>query len=131
VVELQEGQTLAIAGLMQLQLSGDTRRIPGIGDLPYIGPFFSNNTGQRVEKELIVLVTPYLVEALPPEDVGCLPGEEFSEPNDLEFYLLGRLQGRRPDSSYRSTINSDDPLRYLRRMKLEARGVQGPHGYSQ
>ncbi len=131
VVELQEGQTLAIAGLMQLQLSADTKRIPGIGDLPYIGPFFSNNTGQRVEKELIVLVTPYLVEALPAEEVVCLPGDEVSEPNDLEFYIYGQLQGRRGDSSYRSTINSDDPLRYLRRMKLEAHGVLGPHGYSQ
>jgi len=131
VVELQEGQTLAIAGLMQLSLSGDTRRIPGIGDLPYIGPFFSNTSGNRVEKELVVLVTPYLVEPMLPDEIGCRPGDEVSEPNDLEFYLLGRLQGRTGARNFRSTVNSDDPLHLVRRLKLEQRGLQGPHGFSE
>lgn len=130
VVELQEGQTLAIAGLMQLTLSGDTKRIPGIGDLPYIGPFFSNTTSSRVEKELVVLVTPYLVESLRPEEVPPRPGDEVDEPNDLEFYLLGRLQSRTGACGFRSTINSDDPLNLVRRIKLESRGIQGPHGFS-
>jgi len=130
VVELQEGQTLAIAGLMQLSLSGNTRRIPGIGDLPYIGPFFSNTTSDRIEKELVVLVTPYLVEPMLPEEVSCRPGDEVSEPNDLEFYLLGRLQGRTGDRSFRSTVNSDDPLHLMRRLKLEQRCLEGPHGFS-
>lgn len=131
VVELQEGQTLAIAGLMQLQLSGETRRIPGLGDLPYIGPFFGNTTGTRIEKELVVLVTPYLVESLCPEEVPPLPGDEVYEPNDMEFYLLGRLQGRTRDYAFRSTTNGDDPLHIMRRMKLENQGIQGPHGFSE
>lgn len=130
VVELQEGQTLAIAGLMQLDLNGSTSRIPGLGDLPYIGPFFSNTTGKRVEKELVVLVTPYLVEALRPEEVPLRPGDDVDEPNDLEFYLLGRLQGRTGACDFRSTTNSDDPLHLVRRVKLESRGIQGPHGFS-
>ncbi len=131
VVELQEGQTLAIAGLMQLQLSGDTRRIPGLGDLPYIGPFFSNTSGNRIEKELVVMVTPYLVESMRPEEVPPLPGDEVYEPNDLEFYLLGRLQGRTGARGFRSTTNVDDPLHFVRRMKLENHCVQGPHGYTE
>ncbi|MBC8117924.1 MAG: pilus assembly protein CpaC, partial [Candidatus Saccharimonas sp.] len=131
VVELQEGQTLAIAGLMQLSLSGTTRRIPGLGDLPYIGPFFSNTTGERIEKELVVLVTPYLVEPMHPEEVSPRPGDEVYEPNDLEFYLLGRLQGRTGACDFRSTTNSDDPLHLVRRMKLESRCIQGPHGFSE
>lgn len=130
VVELQEGQTLAIAGLMQLQLGGETRRIPGLGDLPYIGPFFSNTTGTRLEKELVVLVTPYLVDGVCPEDVMPRPGDEVYEPNDLEFYLLGRLQGRTGAYGFRSTTNGDDPLHYVRRMNLEYRTIQGPHGFS-
>ena len=92
VVELQEGQTLAIAGLMQLQLNGNTNRIPGLGDLPYIGPFFSNTTAQRVEKELVVLVTPYLVDSMNFDEISSLPGDEVYEPNDLEFYLLAIWQ---------------------------------------
>ena len=131
VVELKEGQTLAIAGLMQLALEGGTRRIPGLGDLPYIGPFFSNTTNSRVEKELVVMVTPYLVEAMEPEQVPSRPGDEVYEPNDLEFYLLGRLQGRTRDVNFRSTTNGDDPLQLVRRMKLEQTVIVGPHGNSE
>jgi pilus assembly protein CpaC len=130
VVELHEGQTLAMAGLMQLSLTNQAIRIPGLGDLPYIGPFFSNNTANRVEKELVVLVTPYLVEAMHPDEVPPRPGDEVNEPNDLEFYLLGRIQGRTGDAAFRSTTNIDDPLDCVRRMKLESRCIQGPNGYS-
>lgn len=131
VVELREGQTLAIAGLMQLTLTGDTRRIPGLGDLPYIGPFFSNTSGNRIEKELVVLVTPYVVEPMQPEEVSPRPGDEVNEANDLEFYLLGRLQGRTGDRDFRSTTIVDDPLHLMRRLKLECRGIQGPVGFSE
>jgi len=130
VVELREGQTLAMAGLMQVSLSNQTTRIPGLGDLPYIGPMFSNNTGNRVEKELVVLVTPYLVEAVHADGAGHRPGDEVNEPNDLEFYLLGRIQGRTGDREFRSTTNVDDALHHRRRMKLESQCIQGPHGYS-
>ena len=130
VVELREGQTLAIAGLMQLAIENQSTRIPGLGDLPDIGPFFSNNTGKRVEKELVVLVTPYLVEATRADEVLPRPGDEVNEPNDLEFYLLGRMQGRTGDGEFRSTTNADDPLDCVRRMKLESRCVQGPNGFS-
>ena len=49
-VELEQGQTLAIAGLLQFQMDGTTQRIPGLGDLPVIGPFFSNTT-ERADRE--------------------------------------------------------------------------------
>ncbi|MEN9554557.1 MAG: Type secretion system protein precursor [Planctomycetota bacterium] len=129
-VEMREGQTLAIAGLMQVELAGTTRRIPGMGDLPYIGPFFSNNTGERVEKELVVLVTPHLVEAIRSEQVGPLPGAEFYEPNDLEFYLLNRIEGHTGHAEFRSTVNSEDPLGCYHRLQSENRYVHGPHGFS-
>ncbi|MCY2965980.1 MAG: hypothetical protein NT069_20505, partial [Planctomycetota bacterium] len=131
VVEMREGQTLAIAGLMQLDLAGNTSRIPGLGDLPYIGPFFSNTSGSRVEKELVVLVTPHLVEAMSAEQVGPLPGEEVYEPNDLEFYLLNRIEGHTRHAEFRSTINGEDPWGCSRRMKLECHYIQGPHGFSE
>jgi pilus assembly protein CpaC len=129
-VEMREGQTLAIAGLMQVDMAGTTKRIPGMGDLPYIGPFFSNNTGERIEKELVVLVTPYLVDALQPESVGPLPGSEVYEPNDLEFFLLNRIEGHTGHTEFRSTVNSEDPLGCYRRMQTEQRYVRGPHGFS-
>lgn len=130
VVELREGQTLAIAGLLELTLSNQISRIPLLGDLPYIGPFFSNNTANTIDKELVVLVTPFLVEALPPGEVPPRPGDEVYEPNDLEFYLLGRIQGRTGHREFRSTTNVDDPLNLMRRLRLESRELQGPHGFS-
>ena len=130
IVELKEGQTLAIAGLMALSINGNTNRIPGLGDLPFIGPFFSNTTSTTVDKELVVLVTPYLVEPMNCDEVPPRPGDEVYEPNDLEFYLLGRLQGRTGHREFRSTTNYDDPLNLVQRLKLESRTIQGPHGFS-
>ena len=93
-VEMRQGQSLAIAGLLRQSIDANTKRIPGLGDLPYIGPLFSNTTHKRMEKELVVLVTPYLVAPMNAEDVPCLPGEGIKDPNDLEFYLLNRIEGR-------------------------------------
>jgi pilus assembly protein CpaC len=129
VVELHQGQTLAIAGLMQLSLAGSTSRIPVMGDLPIIGPFFSNTSSNRQEKELIVLVTPYLVEPMHPNQVPPSPGDEVNEPNDLELYLMNRMESRR-GKDWRSTTEYDDPLHVVRGyLKLEKDHVRGPFGF--
>jgi pilus assembly protein CpaC len=129
VVEMRQGQTLAIAGLLQLSLDGNTSRIPGLGDLPFIGPFFSNTTSDRVEKELVVLVTPYLVEPMNPDQVPPGPGDEVKQPNDLEFYLLNRIQSR-TGRDFRATTEYDDATHLLRCfLKWHKDNVRGPHGY--
>lgn len=129
-VEMKPGQTLAIAGLMQLTLDAQTSRIPGIGDLPIIGPFFSNTTGMRQEKELVVLVTPYLVEPMNCDQVPPSPGDEVKAPDDLEFYLLGRIEGR-TGVDWRITTNWDDPLHVLRHFfRVQTSHVCGPHGFT-
>lgn len=127
-VELRQGQTLAVAGLLQLTMEGSTQRIPIMGDLPVLGPFFSNTTNNRVEKELIVLVTPYLIEGVDANKVPPTPGDEIRTPNDLEFYLLNRLEGRCQD--WRSTTKYDRQLPLLQcQMRLDAAHVRGPHGF--
>jgi len=128
-VELRQGQTLAIAGLLQLTLNGQTSRIPGLGDLPYIGPFFSNTSNGRVEKELVVLVTPYLVEPMNPCQVPPSPGDEVREPGDLEAYLLGHIEGCDGADEVRSTTNWEDPLHLRQLLDLENKRVRGPHGF--
>jgi pilus assembly protein CpaC len=125
-VELRQGQTLAIAGLMQLSMDGITNRIPILGDLPILGPFFSNTTGSRIEKELVVLVTPYLVEPMNHDQVPPGPGDEVRGPNDLEFYLLNRIEGKTL-RDHRATTEYDT-LRLL--YKLHTDHVSGPHGFS-
>jgi pilus assembly protein CpaC len=128
-VELRQGDTLAIAGLMQLDLAGNTSKIPLLGDLPYIGAFFSNTTSDRVEKELIVLVTPYIIEPMPPGQVPPLPGDEVSQPNDLEFFFLNRIEGRTGIDG-RSSTSYDDPLHLVRSSLVEKRHLIGPSGFS-
>ena len=128
-VELKQGETLAIAGLMQLTLDGATQRIPLFGDLPFIGPFFSNTSGSRVEKELVILVTPYIIEPMAPGQVPPGPGEEVVEPNDLEFFLLNRIEGR-TGIDRRSTTSYDDPLHLIRHSLVERKYLIGPSGYS-
>lgn len=128
-VELNQGQTLAIAGLLQLTLDAQTTRIPGLGDLPILGPFFSNTTHQRLEKELVILVSPYLVEPLNPGQVPPTPGDEVKGPTDFEFYLLNRIEGR-TGVDWRSTTEYDDALRVLRCFqRLEKEHMRGPYGY--
>ena len=128
-VELREGKTLMIAGLLQVTLDGATSRIPVLGDLPMIGSLFRNTSGTRQEKELVVLVTPYLVEAVDPDEVPPLPGEDVNEPTDLELFFLGRIEGR-ISRDYRSTTDWDSPNRLLKLITLEKKYVRGPHGYS-
>ena len=128
-VEMHQGQTLAIAGLLQLEMDGTTDRIPGLGDLPILGPFFSATTSGRTEKELIVLVTPYLIEPMNACQVPPSPGDEVKGPTDLEFYFLNRIEGRTGRDG-RSTTEYDDPLHVLRCfMKLHNQNVVGPHGF--
>ncbi len=129
-VELRQGQTLAIAGLLQVDMEAETARIPGLGDLPYIGPLFSSTSHERAERELIVLVTPFLVSPMCEDQVPPLPGSEVKDPNDLEFYLMNRIEGR-TGHDYRSTTAWDNPLGLVEHMKLERRHICGPVGYSQ
>ena len=128
-VELRQGQTLAIAGLKALNLSGTTNRIPGLGDLPFIGPFFSNTNDSRTEKELLILVTPYLIEPMNPDQVGPSPGDEVNQPNDLEFYFLNRIEGA-PGRDFRATTEYDDALHVVRcLLRMHSQRIQGPSGY--
>ena len=93
-VELRQGQTLAIAGLLQVSINAETSRIPGLGDLPIIGPMFSNTSHERQEKELVVLVTPYLAAPMEACQVPALPGADIKDPTAWEFYFLNRIEGR-------------------------------------
>lgn len=129
-VELKQGETLALAGLLQVDLDASTSRIPGLGDLPYIGSLFSNTTHERQEKELLVLVTPHLISPLKSDQSGvAVPGEDISDPNDLEFYFMNRIEGR-TGHPHRPTTNWDDPLNLVECMKLESHHVCGPIGFS-
>lgn len=127
-VEMREGQTLAIGGLLQTNLGGDTTRVPLLGDIPFGGQFFRNDHTSASESELILLVTPELVHPMEPKEIPPLPGSDYFEPGDCAFFLHGRLESDR-SYDYRSPVMHD-----IRRMKAyhncEIRYMLGPVGYS-
>jgi pilus assembly protein CpaC len=129
VVEMREGQTLAIAGLLQLTTNGTATRIPGLGDLPIVGPWFSGITIETIETETVVLVTPELVSPLDKKDVTEAPGDRVYQPNDVEFYFLGRLEGKL-GREFRSTTSVQDPLNLMKHFQSEQQWLIGPHGHS-
>jgi pilus assembly protein CpaC len=92
-VELQAGQSLAIAGLVQHRVEAINRGLPWLSDLPVVGALFRNVREESNEVELLIMVTPELVDAMDPQDVPpCGPGMETRSPNDCELYLKGFLE---------------------------------------
>lgn len=128
-VELREGQTLAIAGLLQVSLDAQTNRIPGLGDLPILGPLFSNTSHKREEKELLVLVTPQLIQPMEAHQVPPLPGDCVEDPTDPELYLGNRIEGR-TGRGHRSTTQYGFPSVH-QLIDLHRRYVHGPVGFTQ
>lgn len=131
-VELHEGQTLAIAGLLNNEKNGLTKRVPLLGDLPYVGPWFSNTSHDVIEQELLVAVTPYLVSPMDSCQQPALPGSDVTEPTDLEFYLLNRIEGRL-GFPHRATTNWANPLGCHTgpMLEMESTHVFGPVGLTQ
>jgi len=127
-VEMREGQTFAIGGLLQTGLSGTTDRVPLFGDLPLAGNFFRRTNTAASEAELVLLVTPQLVHPLEPNERPALPGSDYFEPGDLEFYLLGRIESARP-YDYRSPV-MDDINRMAAYRRCDLLYFVGPHGHS-
>ena len=94
VIELADGQSFAIAGLLKDDVREIVSKFPLLGDIPILGALFRSSTFRRNETELIVIVTPHLVKPL---DMAkqTLPTDSYVEPDDFEFYLLGNLEGRK------------------------------------
>lgn len=80
-VELGDGETFVIGGLVSNTVSSSVDKIPLLGDLPIIGAFFRSLSYKREEKELVIIVTPRLVQPLAKGTEVALPGEREARPN--------------------------------------------------
>lgn len=89
-VELPSGGSMVMAGLLQQTLKQNIDGIPGLKNLPILGTLFQSRDFQSGETELVVIVTPYLVEATAPSNLA-LPTDGFAPPTDAETVLLSRL----------------------------------------
>lgn len=92
-VEMRAGQTLALAGLVQTRVDSVVRGVPWLSEIPYAGALFRRVSEERNEIELLILVTPELVDAMDSHEVPpCGPGEFTTSPNDWELFVRGYLE---------------------------------------
>ena len=124
-VQLYDGQTLALAGLLQDSMREVVTKIPGLGDIPIIGTLFRSTTYQQDKTDLLISVTPHLVTANK-EGTIKYPGNDMQIPNRYEFYLEGRLEGRRNTSDSEAlsvhSFNKEVP-------ETEQGGLEGSFGH--
>ncbi|MCA8984601.1 MAG: pilus assembly protein N-terminal domain-containing protein [Planctomycetaceae bacterium] len=93
-VELREGQTIVLGGLLSRQVATEITRIPLLGEIPLIGPLlFNSKRSTEDEMELLVLVTPEIVRAMDPDEVPPMPGYYVTHPNDRELYRHAMSEG--------------------------------------
>jgi pilus assembly protein CpaC len=92
-VEVNDGQTFAIAGLLSDNSRNVISKFPVLGNIPVLGVLFRSTQYQKNESELVALVTPHLVKPMAP-GAGRLPTDKWIDPSDVDTYLLGLQQGR-------------------------------------
>lgn len=112
-VELRDGQSFAIAGLLQTRNRQDVSQLPWIGSVPVLGTLFSSKSYQQQETDLVIIVTPRLV-------APAVPGQQLASPldsrlpaNDVDFFLNGQMEVRKRYNDY---VNSGGD-------------VKGPYGH--
>lgn len=105
VVELNEGQTLALAGLLNNRVTANKSVTPLLGDIPVLGALFRSVRYTRDETELVVLVTPRIVSAMNPGQTPRLPGEVWRYPTEAGLFGVGDLGGAAPDLAHAPAAN--------------------------
>jgi pilus assembly protein CpaC len=116
-VELGNGQSFAIAGLLQQDFEDAIRQFPFLGDLPVLGALFRSSRYQTGQTELVVVVTPYLVRPSV-ESALATPADNFIPPSQADFFLFGRTEGRGAPGDVGKTLEQQG-----------AGGIAGPYGY--
>ena len=92
-VELGSGQSFAIGGLISNSTRNNLDKVPGLGDVPVLGPLFRSTRFQRSESELVIIVTPYLVAPVGGARLAT-PRDGLEDPSDLQRLIEGRLARR-------------------------------------
>ena len=117
-MELRDGESFTIAGLLRDDYISQIRQYPFIGDIPVLGALFRSNGYRREETELVIVVTPHLVTARR-GDVAT-PADGFLPPSDFERFLLGAAEAGASTRPEVRALMSSSPGRG---------GIEGPHGH--
>lgn len=118
-IELRDGESFTIAGLLSDNYQNNINQLPWAGQIPVLGALFRSTAYQRDQTELVIVVTPHLVT--PRRGPVATPGDHFVPPSDFEIFLLGQQVGEaenvRPEDR---VLLESDPTKG---------GVDGPHGH--
>ena len=99
-VELRSGQSFAIAGLLQANDTRNRNQIPWLGSVPVLGALFSSMGYQKHETDLVIIVTPNLVQPAVPGQRLATPLDDRLPGNDVDFFLLGQTDVKKNYSGY-------------------------------
>ncbi len=97
-VELRDGQSFVIGGLLQSNGQHTIDQLPWLGSVPVLGTLFSSKSYQRNETDLAIIVTPHLVRPARPGDQIKTPLDNTLPPNDVDFFLLGKTEVTRAEA---------------------------------
>jgi pilus assembly protein CpaC len=91
-LELRDGQSFMIGGLLQTNNQNLIEQLPWLGSVPVLGMLFSSKSYQQNQTDLAIIVTPHLVRPTRPGDVVKTPADDALPPNDPDFFLLGKAE---------------------------------------
>lgn len=133
-VQLNDGQSLAIAGLIRNNWTQAVEAYPVLGELPILGTLFRSTDWRNDKTELLFVITPRLVKPLPPQ--YALPTDNHTEPSRVDAFVGGQMEGktgasaedrRAPASSQSGVAESDRPGGFeMRRETAPTQGSPGP-----
>lgn len=92
-VELLDGQTIGIAGLISDKMRESVDKFPWLGDLPVLGALFRSQNFVSNQSELVMFVTAHLAQPIDPNNIR-LPTDAYTDPSDAEFFLLGKMNSK-------------------------------------
>jgi pilus assembly protein CpaC len=91
-LELRDGQSFMLGGLLQNNGTTAQDQLPWVGDLPVLGALFRSSQYQKNETDLVIVVTPHIVRPMPPTEAGHTPLDGTEPANDIDFFLMGKAE---------------------------------------
>ncbi|WP_229223715.1 type II and III secretion system protein family protein [Duganella sp. sic0402] len=106
-VQLFDGQSFAIGGLIKNNVTSSIKAFPGLGEIPILGALFRSSDFQNDRTELVFIVTPHLAQPLPPNPK--LPTDDYVQPSRFDFFLNGKMEGRASGASQPAPPTATQP----------------------
>ena len=105
-VQMRDGESFAIAGLLQDDFRDLNAQVPWLGDIPILGTLFRSTDYKRKQSELVIIITPHLVTPTR-GDALALPTDRIRLPTESELFLFGKVAGKTPKGAAGEVASQD------------------------